>query len=77
MTNSKLALAAAAFAIAFAPPAFAKTIRHSQNDASARQQLYNSTVVPRSGTQLQDPAYAPYTNEVPSNEGWVPVDGGR
>jgi hypothetical protein len=68
MTNSKLMLAAAAIAIALAPPAFAKTVRHSQNDAAARQQLYNSTVVPPSGAQLQNPAYAPYANQV--SGGW-------
>jgi hypothetical protein len=67
-TKSKLTLIAAAAAITFASPALAKTIRHSQNDAAARQQLYNSTVVPPSGAQLQNPAYAPYANQV--SGGW-------
>jgi hypothetical protein len=47
-TNSKLTLIAAAAAITFASPAFAKTVHHVRNSATAAQQLplYNSTVVP-------------------------------
>jgi hypothetical protein len=71
MTNSKLMLAAAAIAIVLAPPAFAKTVRHSQNDAAARQQLYNSTVVPPSGAQPENPYYAPYANQVPSSGNFI------
>ncbi len=46
-TKSKLTLIAAA-AITFASPAFAKTVHHVRNSATAAQQLplYNSTVVP-------------------------------
>ena len=71
MTKSKLALVAAAVAIAFASPAFAKTVRHSQNDAAAGHQLYNSTVVPPSGAQIENPYYAPYYNQNHSSGGFV------
>jgi len=62
MTNSKLALVAAAVAIAFASPAFAKTIHHAQHHYTAvPQPLYDSTAAPPSA-QLQNPYYAPYIN---------------
>ena len=70
MTKSKLALVAAAVAIASASPALAKTARHSQNNAAA-QQLYNSTAVPPSGAQVENSGYAPYTNQVHSSGGFV------
>jgi len=71
MTKSKLALVVAAVTIAFASPAFAKTVRHSQNDAAAGQRLYNSTAVPPSGAQPEDRYYAPYANQVPSSGNFI------
>jgi hypothetical protein len=65
MMHSKLALLAAGIAVAFASPAFAKTVRQSQNGAPARQQqLYDST-------QPDNPYYAPYSNQTYSSGGFV------
>ena len=72
MTRSKLALVAAAVAIAFASPAFAKSVRHSQNDAAARQQIYNSTAAPAPGPQLESPYYTPYYGQSHDSGGFVP-----
>jgi hypothetical protein len=77
MIKSKLALVAVTVAIAFASPAFAKTVRHSQNDAAAGQQIYNSTAVPPSGAQVENPAYAPYANQAPSIGNFIIPTGGR
>jgi hypothetical protein len=71
MTSSKFALVATAVAITLASPAFAKTVRHSQNDAANGRQLYNSTVVPPSGAQLENPAYAPYYGVAHDSGGFV------
>jgi hypothetical protein len=71
MIKSKLALVVGAIAIAFASPAFAKTIRHSQNDTAAQQQLYD-TAAPRSGTQLENPYYAPYYGQSSPGGSFVP-----
>jgi hypothetical protein len=56
MINSKLALVAVAVAIAFASPAFAKTVRHSQNDAATGQKLYNSTAAAPPASQVENPS---------------------
>jgi hypothetical protein len=69
MIKSKLALVVAAAAIAFASPAFAKTLRHSQNDPTG-QQIYNSATVPP-GAQLDNPYYAPYSGQPHDNGGFV------
>jgi hypothetical protein len=58
MSGTKFTLIAAAAAIAFASPAFAKTIRHSQENT---QQLYDySVAAPPAGASLDNPYYAPY-----------------
>jgi hypothetical protein len=59
MTRSKLAFVAVAVAIAFASPAFAKTIRHSNNPRAAAP--------PQTG----NPYYAPYANQVQSSGNFI------
>jgi hypothetical protein len=68
MIHSKLALVAAAVAIAFASPAFAKTIRHS---TAAGQQFYSSTAAAPPASQVESPYYAPYANHVPSSGNFI------
>ena len=68
MSGSKFALIAAAAAIAFASPAFAKTVRHSE---TSTQGLYN--VVPPAASSSDNPYYTPYENSY--SGGSFPVGG--
>jgi hypothetical protein len=69
MIKTKLTLVVAAAAIAFASPAFAKTVRHSQNDAAARQKIYDSTAA---APQADNPYYTPYAGQSHDSGGFVP-----
>jgi hypothetical protein len=71
MINPKLALVAAAVAITFALPAFAKTVRHSQNDTAAGQQFHNSTAAAPPASQVQNPYYASYANQAQSSGNFI------
>jgi hypothetical protein len=59
MSGSKFALVAVAGVIAFASPAFAKTIHPSR---TSTQRLYNSAVVPPASSPVDNPYIAPYEN---------------
>ena len=68
MIQSKLVIVAVAFAITFAPPAFAKTIRHP---TAAGQQFYNPRTAAPPASQKEDPYYAPYANQVQSSGNFI------